>query len=113
MFSRSHIRESCSTSRSLLRNFNAEILLAVDDPRHLIAEGDLFGCFTRHPRSVGESWGAHLLTAWSFAGALALTAAACLIHGLMPFVFERTASRRVAALNARMSSRSRAGAASN
>jgi len=62
--------------------------------------------FTRHPRAIGETWSGHLLGAWSFAGPLALATGACLIHGLFPFLFERTASRTIAALNTRMSRRS-------
>ena len=65
----------------------------------------MLDCLTRHPRAVGETWGGHLVIAWSFAGALALAAGACLVHGLLPFLFERAASSTIADLNARMGRR--------
>ena len=65
---------------------------------------------TRHPRSVGESYGEHMIAAWSFAGGLMLAAVACFLHGLLPFLCQSTASRRVTALHARMSRRGAAAA---
>jgi hypothetical protein len=61
--------------------------------------------FTRHPRAIGETWSEHLATAWSFAGPLALATGACLIHGVFPFLCERTASRTITALHARLGRR--------
>lgn len=58
--------------------------------------------FLQHPRSVGESYFEHLTTALGFAGRLALAAAACFAHALVPAFFPRTASRIVADLHARM-----------
>ena len=60
---------------------------------------------TRHPRSVGETYGGHLAAAWSIAGALLAASIACLIHGLLPFTFETTASRSILRLQDRMSRR--------
>ena len=60
---------------------------------------------TRHPRSVGESYGEHLLAAWSFAAGLMLAALACFVHGLLPFLCQSSASRRVDRLHAQMSRR--------
>ena len=67
--------------------------------------------FTRHPKAIGETWSEHRATAWSFAGPLALAAGACMIHGLLPFLFEKTASRTIETLNARMRRRFAGGGA--
>jgi len=67
--------------------------------------------FFAHPRSVGESWSQHLVAALGFAGLLASAAGACFVHALVPALFTRSASRRVALLNERMlRSRQRLGA---
>jgi hypothetical protein len=60
---------------------------------------------TRHPRAVGETYGEHLAVAWSIAAALMAAGFACLIHGLLPFAFETTASRAIARLHGRNSQR--------
>lgn len=58
--------------------------------------------FTEHPHSVGETYSRHLTTAWRFAGSMLLGSAACAVHGLLPFLFERTASARIGRLHERM-----------
>jgi hypothetical protein len=58
--------------------------------------------FTRHPESVGESYLEHLGSAWGFAFTMLGGAAACLLHGLFPFAFQASGSRRIVALHARM-----------
>ncbi len=58
--------------------------------------------FTEHPASVGETYLEHMGMALSFAGSLALAAAACLMHAILPFAFERTGSRAVERLYRRM-----------
>lgn len=58
--------------------------------------------FSRHPRTVGETYGEHMGMAFSFGGELIAAGAACLVHGLFPFLFETTASRAVARLDKRM-----------
>ncbi len=64
--------------------------------------------FTAHPASVGETYGEHLVAALSFARQLLAAAAACFLHALLPFLFERTASGILARLYERMvQSRSR------
>jgi hypothetical protein len=63
--------------------------------------------FTDHPASVGESYGEHLLAATSFALRMMLSGLACLVHALLPFLFERTASKCVAELHQRMVARQR------
>lgn len=61
--------------------------------------------FTRHPKSVGESYGEHMGVAWSFGFTLLGAGLACIVHGILPFAFERTGSQTVRRLNERLSSR--------
>lgn len=58
--------------------------------------------FTDHPASVGETYGQHLAVASGFGWRLLAAGAACLVHALFPFLFERTGSRMVAQLHERM-----------
>ena len=58
--------------------------------------------FLAHPRSVDETYLAHRRAAWGFSASLLKAAAACFIHGLVPALFESTASRCVADLYERM-----------
>jgi uncharacterized integral membrane protein (TIGR00698 family) len=58
--------------------------------------------FTDHPRSVGESYFEHLGQASSFAGSMALGALGCFLHGLFPFAFQTSGSRRIRDLHERM-----------
>lgn len=60
------------------------------------------GLFTRHPHSVGESYWRHLRHAFAFGGGMLLGGLACVIHGVFPFLFERTGSRALRALHARL-----------
>ena len=62
----------------------------------------MFEAFTAHPRAIGETWDQHRRAAWSFAGPLALATFACLVHGVLPWMHERTASRTILALNYRL-----------
>jgi Family of unknown function (DUF6356) len=68
--------------------------------------------FTAHPATVGESYGEHLVTATSFGGRMVLAGLACMLHGLLPFLFVRTGSRAVSELNAQLVARRSAGAPS-
>ena len=54
--------------------------------------------FTSHPASVNETYGQHFLFALNFSLTLFAAAFAALIHALLPFVFEKTASRLVVRL---------------
>ena len=56
--------------------------------------------FTRHPASVGETYGEHMLVASSFGLKLLLAALACFVHALLPFLFERTGSTAMRGKNA-------------
>jgi hypothetical protein len=58
--------------------------------------------FTEHPASVGESYGEHLGRATCFGLRMVFAGIACLVHGVLPFLFERTGSRAIADLNERM-----------
>jgi uncharacterized integral membrane protein (TIGR00698 family) len=58
--------------------------------------------FTHHPETVGESYFEHLASAWGFAATMFMGAAACLLHGLFPFAFQKSGSRRISALHERM-----------
>jgi len=62
----------------------------------------LIRSFTEHPASVGESYGEHLGRATCFGLRMMLAGIACLVHGVLPFLFERTGSRAIAELNERM-----------
>ena len=61
--------------------------------------------FDEHPRSVGESYAAHFRTAARFGLALVSGGAACLVHALVPALFERTGSRTVKRLYSEMAAR--------
>ena len=63
---------------------------------------NLIRAFTDHPASVGESYGEHLLRAVYFGTRMVFAGIACLIHGVLPFLFVRTGSRAIAELNDRM-----------
>ncbi len=54
--------------------------------------------FTTHPESVGESYLEHAAFAGRFSLVLFAAAFAALIHAVLPFAFEKTASRMVARL---------------
>jgi hypothetical protein len=66
---------------------------------------DVFKMFTAHPESLGESYGEHLAAASSFGARMILAGIACMLHGLMPFLFSRTGSRAIIELNERMLAR--------
>ena len=61
--------------------------------------------FLDHPRSVGESYFEHTGFALWFASRLALAAGAAACHAILPFTFEKTASKIVAQLYQRTHNR--------
>ncbi|MEJ0046874.1 MAG: DUF6356 family protein [Rhodospirillales bacterium] len=61
--------------------------------------------FTEHPGAVGESYFQHQRAAFSYAIALLSAGLAAALHGLLPCLYETTASRTVARLHASMSAR--------
>ncbi len=58
--------------------------------------------FTQHLREVNETYFQHFGMAIRFAGWMFVGALVCLVHAILPFVFERTGSRIVKNLNFRM-----------
>ena len=62
--------------------------------------------FLEHPRTVGETYFQHQRIAVRFALALFRAAVLCLIHALVPKLFDHSASRAVAELHQRMARRS-------
>jgi hypothetical protein len=58
--------------------------------------------FTDHPASVGESYLEHLGRATGFGLRMVFAGLACLLHGLLPFMFQRTGSRAISELHERM-----------
>lgn len=61
--------------------------------------------FIDHPHGVGETYGAHLRFATWFAARLLVAGAAALVHAIIPCLFEKTASRMIAQMHARLRGR--------
>jgi hypothetical protein len=61
--------------------------------------------FTDHPHAVGETYAEHAAQAGGFGMQLVGAGLACLVHAVLPWMFEDYASRKVRALHATMSSR--------
>lgn len=62
--------------------------------------------FTAHPASVGESYFGHMAFAARFASRLLLAGGAALVHALLPFACQTTASHIVRELHQRIERRS-------
>ena len=68
-----------------------------------MAKSSLFNeMFIDHPRSVGESYGVHRATAWSFGSRLFVASLAAFVHGVFPGLCKTTASQIVRELNHRL-----------
>ena len=65
----------------------------------------LINLFTDHPASVDESFGEHFFFALKFSGLLFAAAGAALVHAILPFLFEKTASNIIARLYAKTHNR--------
>lgn len=63
--------------------------------------------FTAHPQSVDETYFEHLVFAGRFSGKLFLAAFCALVHAILPFTFEKTASRMINDMHYRMHNRSK------
>ena len=63
--------------------------------------------FTKHPHHVGEPYAEHMAAAAGFGWTLFVAGIACMIHAVLPFLFEKTASHCVAQLHGHMSLRGR------
>jgi len=66
--------------------------------------------FTAHPQTVGEGYGEHLMRATLFGTRMIFAGLACILHGLLPFLFVRTGSRAISELHEQMIAK-RSGAA--
>lgn len=55
--------------------------------------------FTDHPAEVGESYSEHMAYASSVGGRMILAGLACMIHGILPFLFKTNGSTAVARLH--------------
>ena len=60
---------------------------------------------TRHPREVGESYSEHLVHAGGFGLRMIGGGLACLVHAVLPFLFENAGSNTVRRLHGRMTKR--------
>lgn len=58
--------------------------------------------FTEHPASVDETYGEHLVMATGFGLRMILGGFACLLHGLLPFLFVKTGSKQITTLHSTM-----------
>jgi hypothetical protein len=55
--------------------------------------------FSSHPASVGETYGQHMGMAFGFGARMIVAGCACLLHGLLPFLFGKTGSTAIRALH--------------
>lgn len=62
----------------------------------------LLRAFRDHPASVGETYAEHLRHAAGFGARMVLGGLACIVHGLLPFVFVRTGSTQIRTLHDHM-----------
>jgi hypothetical protein len=60
------------------------------------------GLFTKHPASVGENYLEHMAMSFGFSMRMLAGCLACLVHGLLPFLFVRTGSDQIRVLHDRM-----------
>ena len=58
--------------------------------------------FNDHPASVGETYGQHLVHASGFGLRMMVGGLACIVHGLLPFLFVRTGSQQITTLHSKM-----------
>jgi hypothetical protein len=59
----------------------------------------IYNPFTKHPRSVDETYFEHMWCAGKFFVKLQLLSFAALVHSVFPFWFENTASKGIKKLN--------------
>jgi hypothetical protein len=57
--------------------------------------------FLDHPRSVGETYSEHFAVAGSVGTTMIAAGLACVVHAMLPFVFQRTASDCIVRLEKR------------
>ena len=64
----------------------------------LIGEASMIKLFREHPATVGETYWQHLRFAARIGAAMVAGGGACVIHGLLPFLFASTGSRTIRTL---------------
>jgi Family of unknown function (DUF6356) len=65
--------------------------------------GTLFrNLFIKHPASLGETYGEHLISALGFGTKMVVAGLACIIHGLLPAAFVTRGSDTIRSLHERM-----------
>ncbi len=67
--------------------------------------------FSDHPASVGETYGEHAAFASGYGLRMVLCGLACMIHGVLPFLFVKTGTNCVRNLHNRIATGPRAQAA--
>src|SRR5215813_9833534 len=78
---------------------DGNILRRVGSSTEALQSMALLQQFTRHPAAVGESYGEHLAFASATGGRMIVAGLACVLHGIFPFLFERTGSRTIIELH--------------
>lgn len=58
--------------------------------------------FTEHPQAVGETYWQHLAHASGFGVRMMIGGLACILHGVLPFLFVKTGSRQIETLHGKM-----------
>jgi hypothetical protein len=61
--------------------------------------------FLAHPEALNESYAQHMGHAMSYSGRLFAASFCAFVHGLFPFLFEKTASNAIKAMHAEMAAR--------
>jgi hypothetical protein len=61
--------------------------------------------FMAHPEALNESYSQHMGHAMSYAGRLFAASFCAFMHGIFPFLFEKTASNAIKAMHAEMMAR--------
>lgn len=64
--------------------------------------------FSKHPESVGETYGEHAAFAGQFGIRMVLCGLACMIHAVFPFLFVRTGTNCIRDLHGRIATGPRA-----
>jgi hypothetical protein len=65
-------------------------------------ESFVMSLFTDHPASVGETYVQHMGSASFFGSRMILAGLACMLHGLLPFLFTTTGRQTIEMLHDRM-----------
>jgi hypothetical protein len=61
--------------------------------------------FMAHPEALNESYGQHMGHAMGYSGRLFAASFCAFVHGIFPFLFEKTASNAIKAMHAEMMAR--------